>query len=287
MTVREVIQSGVERLLQKNIETPYLDAAVLLAEAAQTTKERLYASFTDPVSEEAMKNFNLYIEKRLSGYPVSYIRNKKEFYGRTFYVDENVLVPRPDTEILVETALGICGGYERPAVLDLCTGSGCIAVTVACECGDRGQPVEIIGTDISKEAGEVYKKNARLLYGKELPFIQSDLFSAVKGSFDLILSNPPYVTDNIVRKLRQKSWPEPELALRGGEDGLFIIRKLIKKSVEYLNRNGYLLLEADPGQMDTIASLIKKEAFTTIDIVRDLANRNRVIKARMGNGTKN
>ncbi len=280
MTIRQAVQIGVEKLSDAGIETPFLDAAVLLAHSMNTTKEKLYAAFTDLLPKNVFTQYLRFIQQRLQGYPVSYIRRKKEFYGRTFYVDERVLVPRPETETLIDAALELCTGYEEPKILDLCTGSGCIAVTMACECAMRKQKADIVGSDISEDAGDVYKKNAQKLYGKELPFVKSDLFTSINGTFDFILSNPPYLTENEVNVLKKNKWPEPENALLGGKQGLALIQNIVKKSVEYLERNGYLLLEADPGQMDAIALLMEKEELHDIHVIRDLGNRNRIIIAR-------
>ncbi len=284
MTIRQAVQSGVQRLTEKNIETPYLDASVLLAEAMGVEKEKLFACFTDPLPEEIFNRYKGYLEKRTAGQPVSYIRRKKEFYGRMFYVDERVLVPRPDTETIIDAALELCGTFSRPRILDLCTGSGCIAVTMACECESLGREVSITASDISPEAGEVFRKNAAAVYGKEIPFVQSDLFASIEGPFDLVLSNPPYLTDNEIKAFREKKWPEPEISLHGGPDGLDIIRRIVKKSMEYLEQNGYLLLEAAPDQMTELASIVQKEGFADIHLIRDLGNRNRIVKARYGNG---
>lgn len=284
MTVREAVQAGVDRLRENRIETPYLDATVLLAETLGMGKEKLFASFSDLLPESSFEAFQQALDKRISGFPVSYIRHKKEFFGRIFYVDDRVLVPRPDTEIIVESVLALTGGFDRPRILDLCTGSGCIAVTVACECGILGREISLTGSDISKGAGAVFRQNALTLYGRKIPFIRSDLFESIEGKFDIIVSNPPYLTEMEMEGFRTMGWPEPELALNGGNDGLDCIRRIIKKSVEYLERNGYLLLEASPDQMNAVASLLQKEDFADIHLIKDLGNRNRVIQARYGNG---
>lgn len=264
-------QSGQE-------ETVYLDAVVLLAEAASITKERLYASFSDPLPEQIFRRFEGFLRQRLSGVPVSYIRNKKEFYSREFYVDHRVLVPRPDTEIIVEETIRLGKMFEPPvSILDLCTGSGCIAVTLAAE---AEYPAHITGADISGEAGEVFLRNSRDLLGRELPFIQTDLFDAIPGSFDIICSNPPYLTDAEIKKFREIGWPEPETALAGGEDGLYIVRKIVKKSVEHLKQNGYLLIEASPEQMEQISAQLQKGGFADIRRIKDFGQRERVISAR-------
>jgi len=294
MTVHEGINKGTELLTGSGAETPYLDAVVLLAEAIGITKEKLFASFTDPIPLEAADKYREYLQKRSEGFPVSYIRKKKEFYGRNFHVDNRVLVPRPDTEIMIDSVMEILNTRitERPVnrnergitLLDLCTGSGCIALTIAAECREQNIPMIITASDISAEAGEVFSINSKAILGRELPFTRSDLFKSIKGTFDIIVSNPPYLTTEDIDRFREMNWPEPETALFGGGDGLDIIREIIEKSVEYLNINGYLLLEASPVQMNAIDAMLIKEGFADTRRILDLGNRNRIIIARYQHG---
>lgn len=284
MTIKQAVEYGFETLRDSGIESPYLDAVVLLSEAAGISKEKVYASFFEPIKGEIFSVYTAFLDRRAAGYPVSYILNRKEFFGREFFVDPRVLVPRPDTETVVEAALAACVRKQRRArtakpisVLDLCCGSGCIAVTIAAECRNLGLSVDVTGSDISPAAGEVFALNCRRLLGKELFFIRSDLFENINSTFDLIVSNPPYLTGNDMEKLRQRRWPEPEIALYGGGTGLELIEGIIKKGIEYLNQNGYLLLEAAPDQMDEIESLMEKKGFRHIFRRKDLGNRERVI----------
>ncbi len=292
MTLQEALRLGVERLTDFGTDSPYLDALVLLAEANQLTKEKLYSRMHDPAGNEALGRYFTFLEQRTSGIPVSYIRKKKEFYGREFYVDNRVLVPRPDTEIVVDAVLEVCGklqneretaGGSREAgplrLLDLCTGSGCIAITVAAEAAERGLKVEVTGSDVSRKALEVFELNAEEILGRPLSYIESDLFENITGKYDVIVSNPPYLTEEEMSSLEIRRWPEPKRALNGGIDGLRLIREVIKKGVEYLEGNGYLLLEASPDQMDRIESIMKKESFQKVYRKKDLGNRDRTIIA--------
>jgi len=294
MTVKQAVEYGFETLRDSGVDVPYLDAVVLFSEASGMPKEKVYASFFESVHDRIFSKYTILLDRRIAGYPVSYIRGKKEFYGREFIVDPRVLVPRPDTETLVESALAILvrmherrgwsspsegekHGNETVSVLDLCCGSGCVAVTLAAECGSLGIPAEVSGSDISEKAGEVFTLNSRKILGKELTFIKSDLFADIEGTFDLIVSNPPYLDAGEMGKLQQRRWPEPEIALFGGKDGLEVIRSILKKGMEYLRQNGYLLLEAAPDQVDKIESVMNKEGFRHIFRRKDLGNRERVI----------
>jgi release factor glutamine methyltransferase len=294
MTVKQAVEYGFQMLRDSGVDVPYLDAVVLFSEASGMPKEKVYASFFETVRDRTLSKYTILLDRRTAGYPVSYIRGKKEFYGREFIVDPRVLVPRPDTETVVESALAVLvrmherrvgsspperekQGGEKASVLDLCCGSGCVAVTLAAECGSLGIPAEVSGSDISEKAGEVFTLNSRRILGKELAFIKSDLFADIEETFDLIVSNPPYLNAGDMEKLQQRRWPEPEIALFGGKDGLEIIRNIVKKGMEYLRQYGYLLLEAAPDQMDRIESFMNKEGFRHIFRRKDLGNRERVI----------
>lgn len=274
-TVREALQEGASRL--SSADTPFLDAAVLLAHAMGVSKEQLLAAYPDPVPQGVFSRYEEYLDARLRGIPVSYIRNKKEFYGLPFYVDQRVLVPRPDTETLIEHALELLDG--RPwmrRVLDLGTGSGCIAVTLAY----LRPSLEITAADLSAEALEVAQMNARHLLTESPRFLQSDLFAAVDERFDLILSNPPYLTSEELRRMAAENWPEPPAALDGGEDGLDCVRRIVEEGFAYLSDNGYLVLEAGMDQTEHIGELLRRRGYRDVETRRDLGGRHRTICGR-------
>lgn len=284
MTFREALAGAAERLREADIlfcDTPNLDASVLLSHAAGMTREKLFASYPDEAAPEVLESFNKLIIKRLSGLPVSYIRNMKEFYGRNFYVDESVLVPRPDTEIIVEKTIQLTetmteAGSSTRKVLDLCTGSGCIAATLKLE----KPSLELTASDISADALKTAKFNAEALIA-DITFIESSLFDSISGRFDLIVTNPPYVSSKETDEMSAAGWPEPMLALDGGDDGLDLIRIIVKTSLDYLNDNGYLLIEAGPQQAETIALLLTDAGFIDIEITPDIEGRNRVTSGRI------
>ncbi len=279
MTYRQAMTEAADRLRSAEIrfcETPLLDASVLLAFAAGKTRENLFASYPDEISAEILKQFNRLLDKRLEGMPVSYIRHIKEFFGRDFYVDESVLVPRPDTEILVEKAIELIDANNTEKVLDLCTGSGCIAVSLKLE----RSIIDITASDISAEALKTAKLNAEN-HGADVEFTQSDLFEKINDRFDMIVTNPPYLKSADTAEMLGTGWPEPAIALDGGDDGLDFIRIIINSSLDYLKNNGYLLIEAGPDQAVPISKLLDSEGFVDIGITKDLAGRNRVTSGRI------
>ncbi len=284
MTFGEALRSGSDAFAAAGLDTPWLDALVLLSACAGRDKAAVYASFTDPVPEEAASAFRRAMGRRLEGVPVSYILGRKEFYGLSFQVDPRVLVPRPDTETLVEAALEI---LERdPAVRrlhDLCTGTGCVALAVAASL-PRGRRLGISASDLSGDALEVFRLNSRGILGRELPHYRSDLLASVPGVYDMITANPPYITRRETAAMKASGWPEPALALDGGEDGLDVFRRLAGEAVESLTENGYLLVEGADDQADTMGEILTERGFRDLRWVRDLAGRRRVTVGRRGSG---
>ncbi len=290
MTVKSALREGYSILFYAEVDTPMLDATVLLAEAMSFTKEELFASFPEEIDATSYERFKGFVDLRCKGIPVSYIIKRKEFYGIEFYVDDRVLVPRPDTEILVEEAISILkkwlsGGkilsnrdnLNSPRLLDLCTGSGCIAISIKANIDD----VEIHASDISAGSKEVFEINeTRILGDRKIPFFLSDLFKNLSGRYDIIVSNPPYLTDREVENLTKIKWVEPEIALKGGADGTDIAVSIIEDAPHYLNRGGYLMLEAAPQQMTKLWAVMSAAGFSDMYIRRDLGKRERVICGR-------
>lgn len=275
MTFREALLRAKKRL--ERYETPYLDALILLAHAAGVGKERILASLPETVPEITAAFFDELLARRLSGEPVAYIRNRKEFWGLDFYVDARVLIPRPDTEILVEQAIVLLAEQKGAVrVHDACTGSGCIAVALKLELPE----LQVSVSDISSSALEVAKFNSSSLLGAPLPASVSDLLRGVTGPFDLITCNPPYVEHEYVQNLLAAGWPEPELALDGGEDGYDLIPRLLTEALDRLNRNGYLMIEASPPLVPRIVSDMEQAGFSESRTVEDLSGRQRVALGR-------
>lgn len=286
-TVRDALVEA-SRLLSA-METPFLDATLLLAHTLGVSKEKILASYPEELPLSAQNEFRGYLKKRLEGCPVSYIRHKKEFLGLPFYVDNRVLVPRPETETLVELVMehadtlgavnsGKTGGTNRPSlkVLDLGTGSGCIAISLKY----LRPALQVTASDASAAALKVCGMNALHLLSEPLPMIESDLFSGIDEKFDIIVSNPPYLTNNEVAEMERNHWPEPRMALAGGDDGLDIIRILISEAPENLEDGGTLFMEAHINQIETIRTLMLAHGYTNVGAYRDLTGRDRVVSGK-------
>ncbi|MDC7239467.1 MAG: peptide chain release factor N(5)-glutamine methyltransferase, partial [Spirochaetales bacterium] len=206
-------------------------------------------------------------------YPVAYITGTKEFFGRDFHVREGILCPRPDTEVLIEEALAEIDRREYRRVHDLCTGSGCIALTLALERPD----LEVSASDISPTVETVFAINRKALEADRVGFSLGNLLENIEGPLDLIATNPPYLTTGETDERMEDSWKEPALALDGGDDGLDLIRIIIPDAARLLKEEGMLMIEADPRQMDAMESLMKDNGFNKIRRICDLAGDERVI----------
>ena len=280
MKIKEALTQASYKISTRWADTPLLDAQVMLQKTAGMTKEMLLASYNCDIQENILADFNRMVEKRVSGYPVAYITGEKEFFGLAFSVDENTLIPRRDTEILVEAVLEESKKIIKEAdllpikILDLCTGSGCIAITLKSELGEKAS---VEASDISGKVEKTFYKNCENILGEKLSFYKSDLFNSITNRYNIIVSNPPYLKNIHVDEMISSNWPEPEIALRGGDDGLNFIRKIIEAAGEYLEKEGLLCMEADPFQMDIIQELLIKNNFGYITIKKDMAQRKRVI----------
>jgi len=291
MTVREAIAEGKRALkspcFKALITTPDLDASLLLAKALRLSKEELIIYGETILSEDEHKKFMELLERRISGECVAYILEKKEFRGLEFFVNPSVLVPRPDTELLVEAVLEkerlwnkIGAGGETIRALDLCTGSGAIAISLKNEMPG----LEVWAADISAEALETAKTNAgRYQMTESIRFYQGHLFEALpaKLKFHVIVSNPPYIPSAEIERLPPEVQREPRLALDGGKDGLGIIREIIAHAPDYLEPRGTLLLEAGPEQMKSVSQTLEKNRFINIKTYNDLSGLERVIEGSM------
>ena len=280
MTLRQTLLTARDSLSES--DSPYLDALVLLAHAARVRKERLLAALPEEIDEITAALFAEFLRRRIGGEPVAYIRNRKEFWGLEFYVDRRVLIPRPDTEILVETALallaGIAGSPEKPiTVHDACTGSGCIGISLKRERPDLAVSL----SDISPDALEVAGFNSSSLLKSPLPVYQSNLLAGIDESFDIITCNPPYVEHDYLRPSGgRKETQEPLLALDGGADGYELIPGLLEQALDRLRRNGYLIVEASPSLVSRMASDMVKMGYRETHSIKDLAGRPRVAVGR-------
>lgn len=275
MTVRQAVEEGV-LLLKGEVDTPLLDVVLLLSKAIHLSRERLVASYPDEISPSSHARFRDLLDQRHWGKPVSYITGKKEFYSHVFTVDSRVLVPRPDTEILVEAIVELVRLREGiETIHDCCTGSGCIGISIQHELPD----VTVTVSDISTEALALFAENSAAILDRILTFWRSDLLTSVPGRYDVIVANPPYLDADRIDAMAATGWPEPLLALDGGIDGLASYRTLIPQSRRLLRPGGYLFLEADPGQFNELRKMLVQNGFSNTIIYKDLAERERAIRA--------
>ena len=290
MNVHDAIRSATQRLQDAEVETPHLDAVLLVGYCLGVEKEELFREPERELPRAVAQTLDHAVGRRAAGTPISYIRRRKEFYGREFYVDERVLVPRPETETLVEHALGICDTDLPPGpagvpgtgeVHDCCSGSGCIAITLKAERPE----LRVSASDVSPGAVEVARLNAtRLLPNSDIDIRHGDLLEALRFSPAMITANPPYVASADYRRMEAADWPEPAVALEAGVDGLSILRRLIPAAFATLLPNGYFVCEIGYDQGDAVRRVARKAGFEGIRLIQDLGGRDRVLSARRTDG---
>lgn len=276
ITVQQWKRSTASRLKDGSLDqSPDLDARLLLEKVTALDQIQQMLRHDQLLTEEELDTLETLVRMRLNHRPIAYILGSKEFYGRDFCVDERVLIPRPDTEILVEQVLAFAHKRkqdENLSIIDVCTGSGAVGVTLALELG-----CQVTLTDISPGALEVASSNAKRL-GATVRVKEGDLLSPAEGKYDIIVSNPPYLTTTWCDQVSKEVAWEPRLALDGKEDdGLGLIRALVEQSTEHLNQGGALFLECDFRQAPEVAALLKAHRFEEVARVRDLAFLERVV----------
>lgn len=270
MTLQELLRSGREALREARIGEWDLDAWYLLEYVTGCSRADYFLHPERVAPETQTEQYRELIRKRSTHVPLQHLTGCQEFMGFPFYVNEDVLIPRQDTEILVEEAMKHMRAGMH--ILDLCTGSGCILLSIL----KLAPQVSGVGSDISKPALRVACRNRDSL-GVQAEFLQSDLFAEIPGTYDCILSNPPYIPSRVVDTLMEEVRDhEPRRALDGREDGLYYYRKITEQSPEYLNPGGMLFLEIGYDQADAVAGLMEK-SFAGIHVVKDLAGLDRVV----------
>lgn len=275
MTLREAFLFGKELLKKSGIEEYEIDAWLLLQEICGCTRNDYYVRGEQVLKPEQEQRYRLFLEKRNQRIPVQHILGKQEFMGLTLLVTPDVLIPRQDTEILVEETLKLLKKGE--CVLDLCTGSGCILLSIL----SYAEKCKGTGADLSAKALAVARKNAEML-DRECTFIESDLFENIDGSYDVIVSNPPYIaTKEIETLMPEVREHDPMMALDGGEDGLLFYRKIVRESVHRLNSGGRLIFEIGCTQGTAVASMMKEAGFCEVKIKKDLAGLDRVVFGKL------
>ncbi len=274
MSYKEALEEGTKYLVDNNIDDGKIDAWYLFSFVFNIDRAKYFLNYNNEISRLEYKKYMKLIKKRANHVPLQYIIGYTEFMGLKIKVDENVLIPRQDTEVLVEEVLKVC---ENKDVLDMCTGSGCIIISLK----KLANINKATGADISKEALKLAIENASI-NGVDVEFIESDLFANLEGKFDIIVSNPPYIPEADINGLsiEVKDY-EPRLALDGKEDGLFFYKLIIKEVKKYLKPNGYVFFEIGYNQADDLVELFKAEGIDEVEIIQDLAGHDRIVKAKV------
>lgn len=282
-TCLDILNQAVEKLKLAGIDRPRTNAELLLGAVLNKSKVDLYLDRDRILTSDEIDQFHQCIKERISGRPVQYIIGTVEFFGLEFKVDQRVLITRPETETLVEVVIEQLANKEKPRIIDLGTGSGAIAISLAANL----QSSFIYATDVSKGALEVAKENAlRNKVESQIEFLCGDLFEPLKnknleGQIDCVVSNPPYVSKDELETLpKEVKDYEPIVALESEKDGLFFHKKIIENSLDFLKKRGLLVLETAFGQAGKVADLIRQSKdFNSIEIRKDLGGIDRVVKA--------
>lgn len=281
MTIKEILNQAVIMLKNENIDAPKNKARMLLQATLKKSREYLMIYDKKEVENIDRDRYIKNVKRLILGEPLQYITGIQEFMKLNFLVTKDVLIPRPDTEILVEEVIRKAENISNPVILDLCTGSGAIAVSLA----KYIKNVHICAVDISSKALEIAKKNAELNGVKNnIEFIESNLFDKIKErKFDIIVSNPPYIETETIKTLSKDVQSEPKIALDGGKDGLDFYRKIADSGSKYLNRQGYICLEIGYNQKIAVRQILEnKKRYVNINCIKDLCGNDRVITAQIG-----
>ena len=275
MNIQSAITQGAQILKSKFFLNPYLDSEILMAKAINKDKKYLLLNAQNKIEEKNLNLFQKLIHERSKGKPVSHLTNKKLFWKSEFFVTEDTLIPRPDTELIVENILNLTKNKSKLSILDIGIGSGCILLSILRERKDFYGT----GIDISQNCLKIANINAiNLKVNSRLKLYKSNVDKFTLGKYDLIVSNPPYIKKHILKYLDEGVASfEPKIALDGGLDGLSEIRKVIKKSSELIKKNGKFILEIGFDQKNKVIKLLNKEGFYINSALKDLAGNDRCI----------
>ena len=279
MKIKDILSQSISILKENNIEDANMKARVVLADLLGKNKEYLMIHEDDDIKEGLNKIFLNKIERLKNHEPLQYVINKQDFMGLELYVDENVLIPQPDTENLVEEVILLSDKkrkYIRDEIkiLDLCTGSGAIAISLS----KLINKSLVYASDISKRALKIAEENSMKNHANVL-FLKSDLFDKISKiyKFDIIVSNPPYIESEVIKTLSEEVKKEPILALDGGEDGLDFYRKIAKEAKDYIDKEGYLALEIGYNQRTEVENILKENGYKNIYSRKDLGGNDRIV----------
>ena len=273
--IRNIINEGASILKANKISNAYLDSEILLSKSIKKNKKHIILNPKEILKKKELNNFNNLVERRKRGEPIAYLTNKKEFWKNEFYVNKDVLIPRPDTELIIEQVLKIYSKESQLQVLDIGTGSGCVLLSIL---KDR-KNFYGTGIDISQKSINVSKFNAKKLkVNNRVKFYKSDVDNFELGKYDLIVSNPPYIKLLSFKYLERDIVNyEPKLALSGGFDGFSIIRKVINKASKLIKKKGKFILEIGFDQKNIVTQLLKKKGFYVNKALKDYGNNERCI----------
>jgi len=280
-TIKKLLDWTTGYFKKFNIEWPHLEAEILLSHALALPRIQLYVQFERVLKDDELAKYKALILRRSKREPIAYITGHQPFMSLDLEVNSSVLIPRPETEKLVEVAIEAAKGIEKPLIADIGVGSGAIAVSLA----KHLPQAELIGTDSSVEALEVVKKNAdKTGVSDRCKFLSGDLFAPLdgyKGKFDIVVSNPPYIKTGEIDKLQPEIKFEPRGALDGGEDGLKFYRIISAQAAEYIKSGGFLILEVGMGQAQDVVKLIEgTKRFQSSKIIKDLSGIDRVVTSK-------
>lgn len=281
MTIKETLRKGMIKLKSNGVDEPNLKARLLMQYILNKPRQYLLIYDNQTLTLRQEVDYFKAIKKVSLGMPIQHITHSQEFMKLDFYINEDVLIPRADTECLVEEVIKIAKRINAKEILDLCTGSGAISVSIA----KYIENSKITALDISQKALKVAKVNAKNNgVENQIKFVQSDLFENLKTEkYDIIVSNPPYIKSNVIKTLDKQVQKEPVIALDGGKDGLDFYRKIVKRAYEYLKYNGYLCLEIGYDQKSEVIKLIENERkYRDTYSKRDLYGNDRVILTKAG-----
>ena len=275
MNIQSAVIKGTNILKSKSIKTAQLDAEILMARVLGANREYIILNNNKDLEDQNFENFKSLIKERANRKPIAYLLNKKFFWNNEFYVNKNTLIPRPDTEIIVEQILKFTKNKNTLNILDIGVGSGCILLSIL----NERKKFTGTGIDISKNSLDICKINAKkLLVEKRTKLYKSDVDKFTQGKYDLIVSNPPYIKSSSLKYLESDVLKfEPKLALDGGLDGLLVIRKVIKKSSELIKRNGKFILEINFDQKNKVIKLLNEKGFYINSTIKDYAKNDRCI----------
>ena len=281
MTIKQALIKGVTVLKLEKISTPKLKARLLLQYVLKKPRQYLIVYDNQQLTDKEEQEYLKYVELLTQGEPIEHITHQKEFMKLNFYVDENVLIPRQDTEVLVEEVIKIAKKIKAKKILDLCTGSGAIAISLA----KYLENIQLTAVDISRKALDIAMANAKNNHVQDkITFVESNLFQDLRQEkYDLIVSNPPYIRRKELETLDKEVRKEPRLALDGGEDGLDFYRNIMDKGYEYLKYGGYICLEIGYDQKEEVMQIIEdKKHYMGTYCKKDLYDNDRVVVTRLG-----